>query len=79
VFALDRDNNPFVIEKIAFVRRQKQRIPTGQPIEEEEYLVGTLVDAEMVIDHVKVGNEVQEVPRLLIYDLIAFQVHDPLI
>jgi len=33
----------------------------------------------MVIDHVKVGNEVQEVPRLLIYDLIAFQVHDPLI
>jgi hypothetical protein len=45
-------------------------------LQDSDFLKDTLVDAEMVIDRVKVENQVEEneIPRLLIYDLITFQV-----
>lgn len=54
---------------MAFIRRQKAKF-TYHELDEDEFVHDTLVDAEMVIDHA--GNE--QIPRLLIYDLIRFQV-----
>uniref|UniRef100_A0A914I8X6 mRNA guanylyltransferase n=1 Tax=Globodera rostochiensis TaxID=31243 RepID=A0A914I8X6_GLORO len=69
VYAFDRDNNPFLIKNMAFIRQQKQAKPS---LEEDDFVHDTLVDAEMVIDHA----ENREIPRLLIYDLIQFQGQD---
>uniref|UniRef100_A0A1I8C0L7 mRNA-capping enzyme n=1 Tax=Meloidogyne hapla TaxID=6305 RepID=A0A1I8C0L7_MELHA len=69
VFAFDRDNNPFQINNVTFLNKKAKCLsPLKSLISEEDYLKGTLVDAEMVIDNV----EGKEIPRLLIYDLIYF-------
>ncbi|KAL3093071.1 hypothetical protein niasHT_022521 [Heterodera trifolii] len=67
VYAFDRDNNPFLIRSMAFIRRPRQK-----PLEDDDFVHDTLVDAEMVIDQ----NESQQIPRLLIYDLVRFQGED---
>ena len=75
VFAFDRDNNPFLIKSVAFVKRQKNPVPISLEIAEEEYIRDTLVDAEVVIDKVnEPGDGEKDVPRILIYDLITLQV-----
>lgn len=71
VFAFDRDNNPFKITKMAFIRRSDIEPQREGNIHEEEFISGTLVDAEMVIDKFETGGKIQEIPRLLIYDIIA--------
>uniref|UniRef100_A0A183CKR1 mRNA guanylyltransferase n=1 Tax=Globodera pallida TaxID=36090 RepID=A0A183CKR1_GLOPA len=68
VYAFDRDNNPFLIKNMAFIRQQKQ---ANSSLEEDDFVHDTLVDAEMVIDHA----DNREIPRLLIYDLIQFQIY----
>lgn len=67
VYAFDRDNNVFQLHGLSFVNRK-----TGQPLR------GTLVDAEMIIDKAmdERTKEVVETPRLLIYDIISFEVDD---
>ncbi|KAK6036374.1 mRNA capping enzyme, catalytic domain protein [Cooperia oncophora] len=63
VYAFDRDNEVFLIQGLSFPHRKHPR-----------HIVNTLVDAEMIIDHVKDehGNTV-DLPRLLIYDIIHFE------
>lgn len=76
VFAFDRDNNPFKIDKLAFIHRSRGN--PSQPLTDDEFISDTLVDAEMVIDRVEKqpGGQLEDVPRLLIYDLITLQVID---
>ncbi|KAK6755147.1 hypothetical protein RB195_013868 [Necator americanus] len=63
VYAFDRDNEVFLIQGLTFPHRKHPR-----------HIVNTLVDSEMIIDHVKDehGNMV-DLPRLLIYDIIHFE------
>ncbi|EYC05020.1 hypothetical protein Y032_0084g1735 [Ancylostoma ceylanicum] len=63
IYAFDRDNEVFLIQGLSFPHRKHPR-----------HIVNTLVDSEMIIDHVKDerGNMV-DLPRLLIYDIIHFE------
>ncbi|WKY11709.1 hypothetical protein Q1695_003352 [Nippostrongylus brasiliensis] len=63
IYAFDRDNEVFLIRGLSFPHRKHPR-----------HIVNTLVDAEMIIDHVKDerGNTV-DLPRLLIYDIVHFE------
>uniref|UniRef100_A0A158QR87 mRNA-capping enzyme n=1 Tax=Haemonchus placei TaxID=6290 RepID=A0A158QR87_HAEPC len=63
VYAFDRDNEVFLIQGLSFPHRKHPR-----------HIVNTLVDSEMIIDHVKDehGNT-RDLPRLLIYDIIHFE------
>ncbi|KJH53399.1 mRNA capping enzyme, catalytic domain protein [Dictyocaulus viviparus] len=63
IYAFDRDNEVFLIQGLSFPHRKHPR-----------HIVNTLVDAEMIIDHVKDehGNMV-DLPRLLIYDIIHLE------
>uniref|UniRef100_A0A7I4YXB1 mRNA-capping enzyme n=1 Tax=Haemonchus contortus TaxID=6289 RepID=A0A7I4YXB1_HAECO len=63
VYAFDRDNEVFLIQGLSFPHRKHPR-----------HIVNTLVDSEMIIDHVKDehGNTL-DLPRLLIYDIIHFE------
>jgi len=73
VFAFDRDNNPFQINNVTFLNAKAKCLSHLKcPISDEDYLKETLVDAEMVID----TFEGKEIPRLLIYDLIYFNVRN---
>lgn len=64
IYAFDRDNNVFEIPNLHFPHRKGER-----------HVRNTLVDAEMIIEHVKSEDgQQQEVPRLLIYDIIAYEV-----
>ncbi|KAH7730826.1 mRNA capping enzyme domain-containing protein [Aphelenchoides avenae] len=66
VYAFDRDNNVFEIPNLHFPHRKGARDVRN-----------TLVDTEMIIEHVKMDNgQVQEVPRLLIYDIVVFEDQD---
>lgn len=60
IYAFDRDNNPFLITSISFLNRLTKA-----------HIRNTLVDAEMIIERI---NEKQITPRLLIYDMIIFEV-----
>ncbi|KAE9414727.1 hypothetical protein Angca_002783 [Angiostrongylus cantonensis] len=63
VYAFDRDNEVFLIQGLSFPHRKHPR-----------HVVNTLVDAEMIIDHVKDENgKTVDLPRLLIYDIIHFE------
>ncbi|KAI1716071.1 mRNA capping enzyme, catalytic domain-containing protein [Ditylenchus destructor] len=64
VYAFDRDNNVFIIPNVTFLHRKLGR-----------HLTNTLVDAEMIIEKVKdeKTGKINEIPRLLIYDIIAFE------
>lgn len=63
IYAFDRDNEVFLIQGLTFPHRKHPR-----------HIVNTLVDSEMIIDHVKDehGNMV-DLPRLLIYDIVHFE------
>lgn len=65
VYAFDRDNSVFRIPNVTFLNRKSGR-----------HLKNTLVDAEMIIEKVKdeKTEKINEIPRLLIYDIIAFEV-----
>jgi len=63
IYAFDRDNNVFELGGISFPHRKHNR-----------HIKETLVDAEMVIDHIKVPDQPDEIrPRLLIYDIVKFE------
>ncbi|CAJ0591841.1 unnamed protein product [Cylicocyclus nassatus] len=63
VYAFDRDNEVFLIEGLTFPHRKYDR-----------HVQNTLVDAEMIIDHVKNEHgDMVDLPRLLIYDIIHFE------
>ncbi|KAI6220636.1 MRNA-capping enzyme [Aphelenchoides fujianensis] len=62
VYAFDRDNNVFELRGLQFPHRK------WTP-EQPRFVKQTLVDAEMVIDSL----DGVETPRLLIYDIIAFE------
>jgi len=72
VYAFDRDNNVFRIPNLVFPKSQPDVKLVG-----DEHLHDTLVDAELVIDHVK-GPEgrIEDTARLLIYDIISFMGMD---
>lgn len=62
VFAFDRDNEAFQFRHLTFLGDD------GGP------LTDTLVDAEMIIDKVKLDNgSIIDRPRLLLFDVIAFK------
>ncbi|XP_044742570.1 mRNA-capping enzyme [Chrysoperla carnea] len=61
VYFFDRDHNVFKVEGVAFPHRKEKR-----------HLTNTLLDGEMVIDHV---NE-EAIPRYLVYDIIKFENQD---
>ncbi|VDN17213.1 unnamed protein product [Gongylonema pulchrum] len=63
IYAFDRDNNVFKICGITFPHRKEPR-----------HVRNTLLDCEMIIDKVKGESGVSAVPRLLIYDVIKFEV-----
>lgn len=60
VYMLDRDNQVFQVENLTFWKRKQLENP----------LNNTLVDGEMVVDHV----EGKPVPRYLIYDVMQVEV-----
>ncbi|CAD5224961.1 unnamed protein product [Bursaphelenchus okinawaensis] len=62
VYALDRDENPFLISDVGFINYR-----TNEPLK------NCLLDTEMVTDKVTVGPDTTEVPRLLIYDIIHYE------
>ncbi|CAJ0586431.1 unnamed protein product, partial [Mesorhabditis spiculigera] len=63
IFAFDRDNDVFELPRLKFPHRKEPR-----------HVQNTLVDCEVIIDKVKDQNGVeQEIPRLLIYDIIHFE------
>uniref|UniRef100_A0A1I7RSI2 mRNA-capping enzyme n=1 Tax=Bursaphelenchus xylophilus TaxID=6326 RepID=A0A1I7RSI2_BURXY len=65
VYALDRDENVFLISDMGFVNYK-----TNAPLK------NCLVDAEMVIDKVNEGLVQRIFPRLLVYDLIYYEEKD---
>lgn len=70
VYAFDRDNNPFNIPRIVFPRSQVDERQIGS-----DHLRDTLLDAEMVMDRLqKPDRTFEEIPRLLIYDIVTWQV-----
>lgn len=65
VYAFDRDNNVFQIHNITFLSRKLNR-----------HIRDTLVDAEMIVEKVDNSDgQTEIIPRLLIYDIIAFEVN----
>lgn len=60
VYAFDRDNNCFLLPNLSFPH------PT-----ENRHIKNTLVDAEMIIEELDNGKKM---PRLLIYDVITYEV-----
>ncbi|KHJ82650.1 mRNA capping enzyme, catalytic domain protein, partial [Oesophagostomum dentatum] len=63
IYAFDRDNEVFLIQGLTFPHRKHPR-----------HIKNTLVDSEMIIDHVKNEHgETVDLPRLLIYDIIHFE------
>uniref|UniRef100_A0A1I7U452 TYR_PHOSPHATASE_2 domain-containing protein n=1 Tax=Caenorhabditis tropicalis TaxID=1561998 RepID=A0A1I7U452_9PELO len=62
VYAFDRDNEVFEIENLDFVGSD------GSPLD------GTLVDTEVIIDKVEVNGHMQNLPRMLIYDIMRHKV-----
>ncbi|VDK53935.1 unnamed protein product [Anisakis simplex] len=64
IYAFDRDNNVFRIPSITFPHRKESR-----------HLRDTLIDAEVIIDKVPgEDGQMKEIPRMLIYDIIKFEV-----
>lgn len=64
IYAFDRDNNVFELGGISFPHRKLNR-----------HITNTLVDAEMIIEHIPEmnGKQAQVRPRLLIYDIVKFE------
>jgi mRNA-capping enzyme len=64
IYAFDRDNNVFELNGISFPHRKGAR-----------HVVNTLIDAEMVIEHIAAmnGDPARVRPRLLIYDIVKFE------
>lgn len=62
VYAFDRDNEVFEIENLAFVTKD------GSPMME------TLVDTEVIIDKTEVNGVMVDRARMLIYDIMRFNV-----
>ena len=60
-YMLDRDNTVFHVPQLTFWKRKNLAQPLAQ----------TLVDGEMIIDHI----DGKPVPRYLIYDIIKFEVY----
>jgi mRNA-capping enzyme len=65
IYAFDRDNNVFELNGISFPHRKHDR-----------HVRNTLVDAEMIIEHIPElnGQPARIRPRLLIYDIVKFEV-----
>lgn len=66
IYAFDRDNNVFELNGISFPHRKHDR-----------HVRDTLVDAEMIIEHIPEmqGRPARIRPRLLIYDVVKFEVN----
>jgi mRNA-capping enzyme len=63
IYAFDRDNNVFELADISFPHRKHNR-----------HVRDTLIDAEVVIEHLQMNGEPGRIrPRLLIYDIVKFE------
>lgn len=63
VYAFDRDNSCYLIPNVSFPHEKERR-----------HVTNTLIDSEMIIEHVEIEGKEVKLYRLLIYDIIIYEV-----
>uniref|UniRef100_A0A914BXE9 mRNA-capping enzyme n=1 Tax=Acrobeloides nanus TaxID=290746 RepID=A0A914BXE9_9BILA len=62
VYAFDRDNSCYLIPNVSFPHEKERR-----------HVTNTLIDSEMIIEHVEIEGKEVKLYRLLIYDIIIYE------